>query len=98
MDKDDTPDELFEQYKTGELFSSYWRGKNNYIVPIYFYPNMDEIFKKHGFKIDTSCHKPAQYQRLITTRYEEVITMLKNLPSSESNIKEFIKYVENYKY
>ncbi len=98
MDKDDTPDELFEKYKNGEIFSSYWWGKGGYIVPIYFYPNMDEVFKKHGFKIDVSNHKPAQYLKLLALKYNEVITMLKCLPLSESNIKEFIEYVENYKY
>lgn len=98
MDKDDAPDGLFEKYINGQLFSHHWWGKENYIVPIYFNPNMDEIFKKHGFKIDTSNHKPAQYMRLLTTKYNEVIQMLKSLPLNESNIKVFIEYVENFDF
>lgn len=98
MDKDDTPDTLFEQYKNGQLFLPYWWGKKNMIVPIYFYPNMDEVFKKHGYKIDTSNHKPAQYLKLLTLKYSEVVAMLKSLSKLESNIKDFIEYVENYNY
>ena len=98
MDKDDTPDSLFNKYINGELFSTYWWGKEHYIVPIYFNPNMDAVFKKHGFPIDTSNRKPAQYMRLMTTRYDDVIKMLKSLSLSESNIKIFIEYVEQFKY
>lgn len=34
----------------------------------------------------------------MTTRYDDVIKMLKSLHLSESNIKIFIEYVEQFKY
>lgn len=98
MDKDETPEKTFKAYVTGELFNGQWWGDEKYIVSIYFYPDMDEVFKKHGFPINKSEHKPNQYFKLLTTKYDEVIKMLKELPKSESNIKEYIEYLEKNKY
>lgn len=97
MDKDETPDKMFEDYKTKKLFSSYWWGIENYIAPIYFYPDMDTVFTKHGFIIDKRRKKPSQYAKYLSLDYDNVIKMLISLPKSESNISEFIEYVNEYK-
>lgn len=94
MDKDDAPDELFESYMDKSLFNNYWWGKENLIEPIYFNPNMDVVLKNHGIKIDTSKHKPAQYFRLLTTRYDEIISIFNNLSDKESNIKLLFEYLD----
>ena len=93
MDKDDTPDKMFEDYKTKRLFTSYWWGKEGYIEPIYFYPDMDAVFTRHGFPIDRRREKPAQYLKYLSVDYDNVIKMLMSLPKSESNISVFIQYV-----
>lgn len=96
MDKDDTSDEIYDKYKDKTLFKSHWWGKDDYIVPIYFYPNMDYVFRKHGFEINTSRDKPQQYFKLLSTKSDEIIGMLKSLPKSESNIKELLDYIEYF--
>ena len=97
MDKDDAAEKAFENYKNKTMFSEYWWGKEDYIYPIYFNPDMDTVFNKHGFKIDISRDKPSQYLRLLTTNYQKVIEMLVSLPKKESNIGEFIDYINKHK-
>ena len=94
MDQDQTSFEMIDKYKNKSLFKGYWFGDNNYIEPIYFIPNMDAVFNKHGFTIDTNNHKPAQYYKLFTTRYDDVIKMLNQLPLEETNIKVFLDYIK----
>lgn len=97
MDKDDASDDLFESYKNKDLFKDYWWGQDNLIVPIYFVPNMDTVFSKHGFPIDTKGKKPAQFFKYLTTQYDSVIDMLRNLRPNESNISELLNYLDEIK-
>lgn len=97
MDKDDASDRLFDDYKTKRMFSNFWWGDEEYIIPIYFYPDMDTVFIKHGFKIDRRREKPSQYLKLLTTNYDGVIKMLMSLPTQESNIIVFFDYINEYK-
>ena len=97
MDKDDTPDDVFLKYKSKELFKDFWWGKEDLIVPIYFDPNLDTVLIRHGFKIDSSKHKPAQYFKLMTTQYDEVIELLCFLDKKETNIKVLFEYLDGLK-
>lgn len=97
MDKDDASDELFESYKNKSLFKDYWWGQEDLIVPIYFVPNMDTVFSKHGFPIDTKGQKPSQFFKYLTTQYDLVIDMLRSLKQSESNIAELLNYLDEIK-
>lgn len=94
MDKDQTPDTMFDSYVNGQLFSDFWYGEEKLILPIYFKPDLDTVFNNHGFKIDTRKHKPAQYFKYMTTQYVKVEEMLKSLPDSESNIRLLFEYLE----
>ena len=94
MDKDQTPDNLFNSYLSGKMFDGYWYSEEQMIVPIYFNPDLDTVFNNHGFKIDVHKHKPAQYFKYMTTQYDKVEEMLKNLPDAESNIKTLFEYLE----
>ncbi len=95
MDKDDADDDLFESYLDKTLFKDYWWGKEKLIEPIYFNPNMDAVLNNHGIKIDTRNHKPAQYFKLLTTKYNEIIDIFKSLDIKESNISILFTYLEN---
>lgn len=94
MDKDDKSDELFESYKNKSLFNDFWWGAENLIEPIYFVPNMDVVFSKHGFPIDSRKKKPFQYLVYLTVNFDDVIVMLKNLKPEESNINIFLDYID----
>ena len=93
MDKDDADDKLFESYINKTLFKEYWWGEDDLMEPIYFDPDMDTVLKAHGIKIDTSCHKPAQYFKLMTTKYDEIIDVFMNLSEKESNIRKLFEYL-----
>lgn len=97
MDKDNTDDVLFEEYKNSRIFFGYWWGEDGLIKPLYFNPDMDTVFTNHGFPINTSKHKPAQYFKYLTTQYDQVIKMLYSLSPSESNIKELLDYLNSLK-
>ena len=94
MDRDDADDNLFNSYLDKSLFKNYWWGNENLIVPIYFVPNMDAVLIKHGFQIDTRKHKPSQYFKLMTTKYDEIITLFKSLDNKESNIICLFDYLD----
>lgn len=95
MDKDETSDQMFQSYIDKSMFKDYWWGKDELIEPIFFNPNMDDVLKKHGINIDTKNHKPSQYFKLLTTKYEQIISILKELNEKESNIKLLFDYLEN---
>ena len=97
MDKDETSDKMFGDYISGKLFSLFWWGLEGYISPIYFCPNMDVIFTRHGFPIDKHRDKPGQYLKYLTTNYDGIIKMLMSLPMEESNIKDFLDYIAGFK-
>ena len=82
MDKDQTPDLMFDSYISGKMFEQFWYGEEKLIFPIYFNPDLDTVFNNHGFKIDTRKHKPAQYFKYMTTHYSKVEEMLKSLNDS----------------
>ena len=94
MDKDQTPDLMFDSYVDGRMFASFWYGEEKLILPIYFNPDLDTVFNNHGFKIDTHKHKPAQYFKYMTTQYSKVEEMLKSLSDAESNIRILFEYLE----
>ena len=94
MDKDQTPDAMFDSYVSGKMFAGIWYGEEKLILPIYFNPDLDTVFNNHGFKIDTRKHKPAQYFKYMTTQYSKVEDMLKGLSDAESNIRLLFKYLE----
>lgn len=94
MDKDQTSEAIFESYTNGKLFAEFWYGEEELMLPLYFNPDLDTIFNKHGFKIDTRKHKPAQYFKYMTTQYSKVEEMLKSLNEAESNIRLLFEYLE----
>ena len=96
MDKDEASDELFQLFIDKSLFKDYWWGQEKMIEPIYFNPNMDTVLRNHGVNIDTRKHKPAQYFKLFTARYNEMINIFLNLNEKESNIKSLFEYLEQF--
>lgn len=95
MDKDETTDKMLKAYIDKSLFKGTWWGDDDLIEPIYFVPDMDTIFIKHGYPIDPHKSKPRQYYELFATRYDEMIEMLSSLSKEESNIKILIDYIRN---
>ena len=96
MDRDDSSDELFASYLDKSLFKDYWWGQEQLIEPIYFDPNMDAVLRKYGIEINAHSSKPSQYFKLLTTKYDDIIDVFKNLDEKSSNIKMLFEYLDTF--
>ena len=55
---------------------------------------MEVVLNNLGFNINRKSHKPAQYFKLMTTKYDEVINMFKSLDLKETNISLLFEYLD----
>lgn len=93
MDTDDCDKELVKLYKSGEMFSSHWL--SDYIIPIYFDTNLEDIMKELGIIIEDR-QKVKQYEKIfpkLTDGIEKVIELKEKLSDSrKTNLSIFLEY------
>ena len=98
MDWDNCNKELYEEYKSGEMFKNIWLAP--YIVPIWSYPNLDEVLCSCGIidKKPSDRNKGSDYQRIFPIHRGELdIIQVEKLRDSlkkcnKTNLDVFLDY------
>lgn len=94
LDEPENTKNDIENYKNKSMFKNHWM--YDYIVPIFNDPNLDIIFNKLGYSIDTSS-KVASYQKMFSLGKNDkmfYVDLLEKLnKSNNTNLHEFFDYI-----
>ncbi|MDD4243059.1 MAG: hypothetical protein PHG08_01995 [Bacilli bacterium] len=86
--------EMIEKYKNKRMFKNHWL--KNYIVPIYFEDNFDNVLKDLGYEIDINC-KTDSYRKIFPGKngdrkaFEDLRNNIRR--SQKTNLIEFLDYL-----
>ncbi|MGD9910744.1 MAG: hypothetical protein AB7U79_09150 [Candidatus Izemoplasmatales bacterium] len=94
MDTDDVhSDAILDSFKNKKMFENHWL--YDYIIPIYNFPNLDEVCNNHGYAVNQK-EKTKSYQKIfpgVNGDLEEFQSVLEHFEGAkDSNIQLMLEY------